>query len=107
MFVSVCSIYPEADLMIKMVFRIIFLFYLCVVVNAIQWKSYEEGIQEIEEKNKPGIVLIHYSTCPACIHVKNIMESSEKIEKLSEKFVMISCENGKEPRDITYKGGTI
>lgn len=86
--------------------RISFLLVLmCVVTASIQWKSYDEGINEVENQKKPGIVLIHHSTCPACINLNKIFQNSERIEELSKQFVMMSCKNGKEPNDIGYKGG--
>ena len=84
---------------------IIFVILFGVSLCSVEWKSYEEGIQEIEDSRKPGIVLIHYSTCPACININKIMNMSKKIDELSKQFVMISCVNGKEPKDIAYKGG--
>lgn len=78
---------------------------MCVVSASIQWKSFDEGIHEVESQKKPGIVLIHHSTCPACINLNKIIQNSSRIEELSKQYVMMSCKNGKEPNDIDYKGG--
>lgn len=83
------------------------LLLICAVTASIQWKSYDEGINEVENQKKPGIVLIHRSTCPACINLNKIFQNSERIEELSKQFVMMSCKSGKEPNDIGYRGGFI
>ena len=73
--------------------------------DTIEWKSFDEGLEEMKQMNKPGVVLIHHSTCPACINLGKIFATSKKVINLSRSFVMISCSNGFVPVDPAYNGG--
>lgn len=71
----------------------------------IDWKPFDEGMSEIKRGGKPGIVLIHSPSCPACRNLNAIFATSTKIQELSKSFVMIRCNNGDSLHDDAYKGG--
>lgn len=71
----------------------------------IDWKTFDEGMSEIKRDGKPGIVLIHRPSCPACRNLNAIFATSTKIQELSKSFVMIRCNSGENLRDDAYKGG--
>lgn len=73
--------------------------------ETIEWTDYQTGMKEIMATQKPGILLIHHSTCPACINLHRIMDNSEHFKQLSKAFVMISCKDGVVPHDPAFKGG--
>ena len=97
----------DVGLLQKLMNFLFLLFLLSSSYSMIQWQSYDDGINEIHFTHKPGIVLIHYSTCPACKHLHSIFEKSERIQALSSHFVMISCKDGNEPKDKAFDGGSI
>ena len=71
----------------------------------IDWKTFDEGMSEIKRDGKPGIVLIHRPSCPACRNLNAIFATSTKIQELSKSFVMIRCNSGEDLHDDAYKGG--
>ena len=89
------------------VYKMIFLILAILAVTSaeIQWRNYEEGIKEMSNDFKPGLVLIYRPTCPACKHLQSVIQKSEEIEELSKQLVMIRCDEGHAPRDIDYRGG--
>lgn len=71
----------------------------------IRWRSYEDGMKEIKESKRPGVVLIHRDWCSACRTIGKFCRDDIPLIKMSKKFVMISCPNGEEPQDDTFKMG--
>lgn len=71
----------------------------------IRWRSYEEGMKEIKESKRPGVVLIHREWCESCRTIGRYCRDDIPLIKMSKKFVMISCPNGEEPQDDTFKMG--
>ena len=71
----------------------------------IRWRSYEEGMKEIIEKKKPGVLLIHRNWCEGCRAVGRLCYDNIPLIKMSKKFVMISAPNGEEPQDETFQMG--
>ena len=71
----------------------------------IRWRTYEEGMKEIKEKKRPGMVLIHRSWCETCRNLGRMCRDNIPLIKMSKKFVMISAPNGEEPQDDTFKMG--
>lgn len=86
---------------------ILYILLLVLVASSetIEWVDYQQGMNEIASTHKPGILLIHHSTCPACINLNRIMENSDHIKQLAKSFVMISCKDGVVPPDPVFKGG--
>lgn len=73
--------------------------------TAIQWRSFQEGIQEIMNDHKPGIILIEKTWCPTCKKVgKRYQEDAEFLE-LSKQFVMICCIDDEEPNYDEFRPG--
>lgn len=76
-----------------------------VTSEKIDWKTFDEGMSEIKQSGKPGIVLIQRPSCPACRNLNAILARSTKIQDLSKSFVMIRCNSGENLHDEAYKGG--
>ena len=57
--------------------------------EAIDWKTYEDGIRQIRETEKPGFLLIYNPACPACQTLDRTFKNSKLIQELSKEFVMI------------------
>ena len=72
-----------------------------------RWRTYEEGMKEIKEKKRPGLLLIHRDWCQTCQNLGRYCRKNIPLIKMSKKFVMISAPNGEEPQDDTYKIGSI
>ena len=64
-------------------------------------------MKEIKESKRPGVVLIHRDWCSACKTIGKFCRDDIPLIKMSKKFVMISCPNGEEPQDDTFKMGTL
>ena len=92
------------DIILSMILYILLL-VLVASSETIEWVDYQQGMSAIESTHKPGIVLIHHSTCPACVNLHRIMDNSDRVKQLSKSFVMISCKDGVVPPDPAFKGG--
>ncbi|KAK2183317.1 hypothetical protein NP493_315g01024 [Ridgeia piscesae] len=68
----------------------------------IKWVTLDKGLQIAKTENKPLMLLIHKSWCSACKALKPKFVTSEKIEKLSKKFVMVNTMDDDEPEDDKY-----
>lgn len=62
-------------------------------------------MKEIKESKRPGVVLIHREWCESCRTIGRYCRDDIPLIKMSKKFVMISCPNGEEPQDDTFKMG--
>ncbi|EEB19222.1 thioredoxin domain-containing protein 12 precursor, putative [Pediculus humanus corporis] len=60
------------------------------------------GINKIKETKKPGMVIIHKSTCSACISLKPKLLASKEIERLSNFFIVISLMDDFVPIEPKY-----
>ena len=63
----------------------------------IDWQSWSRGLSVAKETQKPLMVVLHKSWCPACKSLKPKFQASKAIEKLSSQFVMINAKEGEEP----------
>ena len=59
--------------------------------DRINWKSYNEGYNEIATTRKPGMVVFHRSYCGACQRLGEGAADNEEFIELTKQFVMISC----------------
>lgn len=73
--------------------------------NEINWKSFREGLQEISEYHKPGIILIGKQWCPSCKKIGLKFQSDKELIELSRNFVMISCYDDEEPDYDDFRPG--
>lgn len=79
-------------------------------VNADGWNSqkiiyhnFNQGIfDEAKRQQKPIMLIIHKTWCPACKQMRKKFEQSAEIEALSEHFVMSHAEDDDEPSDERY-----
>ena len=72
--------------------------------DAILWKNYADGINEIKETHKPGMLVFHRSYCNACRRLGNDVRGNTELISRSRQFVMISC-NGNEPESDAFMIG--
>ena len=63
----------------------------------IDWQSWSRGLSVAKETQKPLMVVLHKSWCPACKSLKPKFQASQAIEQLSSQFVMINAKEGEEP----------
>ena len=63
----------------------------------INWKSWADALIVAEETEKPIMVILHKSSCPACKSFKPIFAKSNEISELSSHFVMVNAQFGQEP----------
>jgi protein-disulfide reductase (glutathione) len=77
--------------------------------NDIKWVSLKEGQRMAKEQQKPAMVVIHKTWCPACKALRPKFAENAEIAKLSQNFIMINCENEEEPQTSDFKpdGGYI
>ena len=77
--------------MSRLCFVLLFFVLLCSGARGevIDWKTYEDGIRQIREIEKPGFLLIYNPACPACQTLDRTIKSSILIQELSKEFVMI------------------
>lgn len=61
-----------------------------------KWTSFKNGFQEARKVNKPILLFIHKMQCPGCVKLKKKFVKSVRLMDLSERFVMIKAEMGKE-----------
>ena len=59
--------------------------------DAIRWRAYGDGYDEIAKQKKPGMVVFHRSYCSACDRLGSEVKENEELIELSKQFVMISC----------------
>ena len=73
--------------------------------DEINWRSYEEGINEIRETKKPGLIIFHRDKSNSCVRLGNEMRGYKQLIKRSEKFVMISCNGENDPQTDVFDYG--
>lgn len=73
----------------------------------IRWRTYEDGMKEIKEKKRPGLIVIHRDWCSSCQTIGGYCSDDIPLIKMSKKFVMISAPNGEEPQDETFQMGIL
>ena len=56
--------------------------------DAIDWKSYEEGMILVQGLSKPGILVFYTTWCPHCKRYSRVFHDPEVVE-LAKRFVMI------------------
>jgi thiol-disulfide isomerase/thioredoxin len=64
--------------------------------SAIEWKSYDEGIQFIEILGRPGILVFYTTWCPHCTRYSGVFHDPEVVA-LSKRFVMIRVDRDDHP----------
>lgn len=62
----------------------------------------QDGIKKVTETRRPGMVIIHKSTCGACKNLKAILSGSKEIDRLSSYFIVISLVDDDEPRETKW-----
>lgn len=60
------------------------------------------GLTKISESKRPGMVIIHKSTCSACNSLKPKLLASKEIERLSNFFIVISLMDDAAPRESKF-----
>jgi protein-disulfide reductase (glutathione) len=77
--------------------------------DEIEWRIFQEGLEESQSRNKPMMVLFHKSWCGACKALKPRFADSQEIRELSHNFVMVNVQDEEEPTDSKYSpdGGYI
>ncbi|ELU04453.1 hypothetical protein CAPTEDRAFT_162540 [Capitella teleta] len=68
----------------------------------IEWRSLDDGLMQVAEQNKPGMILIHKTWCGACKALKPRFAKNKEIEELSKYFIMINVQDGEEPSAKQY-----
>ena len=63
----------------------------------IEWKPWSEALDLAKETEKPILVLLHKTSCPACKSFKPVFAKSKEILELSSKFVMVNAKFGQDP----------
>jgi len=69
----------------------------------INWQRLDDGLALAKKEGKPLMLLIHKSWCGACKSLKPKFKESQKIAKLSPKFVMVNTMDDDEPPGDVYK----
>merc|ERR1712226_25612 len=65
--------------------------------DEIEWKPWLQALDIAKETERPIMVLLHKTSCPACKSFKPIFAKSKEILELSSKFVMVNAKLGQEP----------
>lgn len=62
--------------------------------DRIEWRTFDEAtaLNRDPADNRPVFVLIHRSTCGACLSLKPLLRDSLKFAEMSEKFLMVNLE---------------
>jgi thiol-disulfide isomerase/thioredoxin len=68
----------------------------------IKWLTYQSGLKTATDKKMPMMLIIHKTYCGACKALKPKIRNSEEIGQLSEKFVMVNCEDDEEPYEDQF-----
>lgn len=69
------------------------------------WKPFKEGLKEICETKKPGIILIGKDWCETCKKTGVKFQNDKELLELSRNFVMISCYDNEEPDFDEFRPG--
>ena len=73
--------------------------------DEINWRTYADGIYEIKETKKPGMIVFHRDNRNSCVRLGNEMRGYKQLIKRSEKFVMISCNGENDPQSEIFDYG--
>ena len=73
--------------------------------NQIAWRSFQDGMKEVESTNKPAVVIIYKSWCGACRGLGRRVATDEKIIEFSKRFVMILAADDDEPEEEKWLPG--
>lgn len=73
--------------------------------DEINWRTYADGIYEIKETKKPGMIVFHRDNSNSCVRLGNEMRGYKQLIKRSEKFVMISCNGENDPQSEIFDYG--
>ena len=73
--------------------------------DEISWKTYEDGIMEIQKVKKPGMIVFHRDYSNSCVRLGEEMRGYERLIKRSKKFVMISCNGDNDPQSEIFEYG--
>ncbi|KAL1464093.1 hypothetical protein WDU94_003773 [Cyamophila willieti] len=68
----------------------------------INWKTLQDGLASAKVSQKPVMVLIHKSYCPACHELKPQFAASKEIADRASKFEMVNVYDDEEPEDVKY-----
>ena len=68
----------------------------------IAWVPWADAIATATREDKPIMMVIHKTWCPACLMLGEDVQNSAEIELLSEYFVMADVEDDDEPPDKKY-----
>lgn len=66
-----------------------------------QWRTLQEGLQEVRQTGRPGFVLVHKDWCGACQRLAPLFKADEALLQKSREFVMISVDE--EPDQPEYE----
>lgn len=67
----------------------------------IAWRGLDEGLSEAKETGRPLMLLVHASWCNRCKELKPVFHD-DRIEDLSERFVMVNVDQDVEPKVQAY-----
>ena len=73
--------------------------------NQYNWYSFDEGMREITDSNKPGIVIIYKNWCGACRALGKRISNDERLLEFSKHFVMILAADEEEPEGEKFLPG--
>ena len=73
----------------------------------VDWKEYDEGMKEIREKGRPGMIVFHRDYCTQCMRLGEEIHENPKFIKRSKKFVMISCNGFNDPDPTPFEFGKV
>ncbi len=67
----------------------------------IAWHGLDEGLAQAKQTGRPLMLLVHASWCNRCKELVPVFHD-ERIEALSERFVMVNVDQDREPRVEAY-----
>lgn len=70
--------------------------------KVITWVPWAKTVETAKKLDKPVMMVVHKSWCPACKQLRQKFMTSPEIEILSEHFVMANAEDDDEPADEMY-----
>ena len=73
--------------------------------NQYEWRSFTDGMKEIAEKNKPGVVIIYKNWCGACRALGKRVSNDERLLEFSKRLVMILAADADEPEEEKWLPG--
>ncbi|XP_017893124.1 thioredoxin domain-containing protein 12-like [Ceratina calcarata] len=61
-----------------------------------KWTSFNRGFCQARKVNKPIMLFVHKMQCPGCVKLKKKFVKSVRLMDLSDRFIMIKAEMGKD-----------